>query len=88
MERFFCPCCGYATLGEAPPGTFEICDICFWEDDDVQFRDPLATAGANRVSLTEAQANFIQYGVSELRFREHVRSPKSDEKRNPNRKRV
>lgn len=26
-----CPCCGFLTLDER--GTFEICPVCFWEDD-------------------------------------------------------
>src|SRR5260221_11498508 len=32
-EKFFCLCCGYKTLREKPPGTFDICKICDWEDD-------------------------------------------------------
>ena len=30
---FPCPCCGYKTLSESASGTYEICEICFWEDD-------------------------------------------------------
>lgn len=30
-----CPCCGYLQFGE-PPGSYEICAICFWGDDAVQ----------------------------------------------------
>jgi hypothetical protein len=26
-----CPCCGFVTLGER--SAFEICPVCFWEDD-------------------------------------------------------
>lgn len=37
--KYTCPCCGYRTL-EEPPGTFDICEICFWEDDGVHFDDP------------------------------------------------
>ncbi len=37
--RYACPCCGYLTLTEKPPGTFAICPVCFWEDDEVQFKD-------------------------------------------------
>ena len=28
---YACPCCGYPGLGE--PGGFDICSICYWEDD-------------------------------------------------------
>ena len=55
MEKnklYICPCCGKHTLHENPPGTFEICGICGWEDDDVQYNDPAYSGGANEVSLT------------------------------------
>ncbi|MEV5113035.1 hypothetical protein MRBL20_001149 [Peribacillus frigoritolerans] len=34
--KYTCPCCGYKTLDEEPPGTYDICSICFCEDDGVQ----------------------------------------------------
>src|SRR5205814_8326840 len=76
-----CPCCGYRTLPEAPPGTYEICPICFWEDDNVQFEDPDFTGGANRVSLKEAQKNFGDFGASERRLLKFVRRPTTDGER-------
>jgi hypothetical protein len=60
--RFPCPCCDQLTLGEAPPGTYEICKVCGWEDDLVQFRDPDYPEGANHVSLREARAEFARRG--------------------------
>ena len=75
-----CPCCGYLTLSEPPPGTYEICDICFWEDDGVQFRDVDYEGGANTVSLRQARESFRLHGVSELRFRSEVRPPLPDER--------
>ena len=74
-----CPCCGYLTLDEAPPGTFDICKVCFWEDDNVQFHDPYYEGGANRVSLNQARANYREHGVSELRFTANVRTPRPEE---------
>lgn len=44
--NYTCPCCGYKTLDEEPPDTFDICRICFWEDDGVQFQDPDFEGGA------------------------------------------
>lgn len=72
---YTCPCCGYQTLNEDPPGTYDICGICFWEDDGVQFRDPDYEGGANTVSLRQAQQNYIRFGVSELLFSDSVRTP-------------
>lgn len=73
--KFACPCCGYLTLNERPPGTFDICKVCFWEDDNVQYEDPDFRGGANDVSLNEARAAFIRIGASEERFLSQVRRP-------------
>jgi len=43
-------------MQEKPPGTYEICPVCGWEDDPVQFRDPDRAGGANEMSLNEARA--------------------------------
>ena len=84
MIKYTCPCCGYKTLSEKPPGTYEICPICFWEDDGVQFNDPDYEVGANRVSLRQAQKNFIRYGVAELKDKSHVRKPSKNDVKDPN----
>lgn len=78
-SRWSCPCCGNRTLEEEPPGTFEICPVCFWEDDNVQFEDPDFRGGANVVSLNEARNNFVAFGASEERSRNNVRPPRPDE---------
>ena len=71
--KYTCACCGYITLTEKPPGTFEICEICYWEDDNVQFEDPDYEGGANRVSLRHAQKNFLAFGASEEIFLDRIR---------------
>ncbi|WP_394828278.1 CPCC family cysteine-rich protein [Pendulispora albinea] len=76
---YACPCCRYLTLTEPPPGTFVICPVCFWEDDDAQFDDPNAAGGANAISLREAQANFAEFKASERQFVEQVRGPHANE---------
>ena len=77
--RFPCPCCGFLTLEEEPPGTYDICEVCFWEDDPVQFDNPDFVGGANNVSLNVAKQNFARLGVSELEFRKNVRPPRPEE---------
>jgi hypothetical protein len=67
------------TLKAKPPGTFAICPVCFWEDDEAQFRDATYAGGANQVSLAEARKNFIKYGAVLLKFKEQVRVPLPEE---------
>lgn len=50
-----CPCCGYLTLGEA--GSYEICAVCFWEDDGGD------GTGPNHMTLAEGQENFQRLGA-------------------------
>ncbi|MFK0114523.1 CPCC family cysteine-rich protein [Streptomyces sp. NPDC090994] len=61
-DRCPCPCCGHRVL-DAMPGSYEICPVCFWEDDGVQFRQPTMGGGANQVSLIKAQRNHQDFGA-------------------------
>lgn len=79
---FPCPCCGYLMFGEGP-GSDDICEICYWEDDIVQLRDPHFAGGANVLSLLESQRNFADFGAVEQRLRGNVRPPKPTEHRDP-----
>jgi Cysteine-rich CPCC len=74
---FPCPCCGYRTL-PGPSPSDEICSVCFWQDDFVDNRDT-DVLGPNRVTLSEARANFERFGASEERLLQHVRPPRPDE---------
>ena len=54
---FPCPVCRTAVPGRARE--YEICPCCNWEDDPVQFDDPVANGGANGSSLDEARARWL-----------------------------
>ncbi|MGB7305585.1 MAG: CPCC family cysteine-rich protein, partial [Burkholderiaceae bacterium] len=59
METYYpCPSCGFKIFSDLP-GTYEICDICNWEDDHVQLRHPGMRGGANRKSLLESQREIL-----------------------------
>ncbi len=79
MERFKCPCCGFLALGEAPPGTFVICNVCRWEDDNVQYDNPDFSGGANEPSLNEARENYRSFGANSKRDLPRARPPNDDE---------
>ena len=78
--RFACPCCGYLTLEAEPPGSFCLCEVCWWEDDPVQFADRDYEGGANAPSLNQARELFISIGVSDPKLKGHERAPRAEER--------
>ena len=78
-----CPCCGYQTI-DPEPGSYDICPICFWEDDIVQNENPDMAGGANSVSLRQAQENYVAFGACSRKDAPHVRPPSDDDIRDPN----
>ncbi|GGA24293.1 hypothetical protein FG382_02970 [Psychrobacillus lasiicapitis] len=81
MNKTTCPCCGYRTLNG--DGEYDICPICYWEDDPFQKENEYET-GANQIPLIEAQSNYISYGACEKIFVKNVRKPSLLDKRDPN----
>lgn len=75
-----CPCCKYKTLRSR--GDYEICKVCFWEDDGQDEHDAdVVRGGPNHdLSLRQAQTNFARFGAVQERFRPHVRPPRDDER--------
>ena len=77
-DRYPCPCCGHLVFtGE--PGSYEICPVCWWEDDPAQRKDPELTGGANEKSLREARELFAECGASDVRFVDRVRKTRGEE---------
>jgi hypothetical protein len=75
-----CPCCGYRTLTEL--GAFEMCPVCWWEDDGQNDADADVVRGGPNgdLSLTDARANFRALGASDPSFTGSVRPPRDDER--------
>lgn len=66
-------------MTEAQRGSFDVCPVCGWEDDEVQFSDPDYPGGANEVSLNRARENFRSIGAVSDAARKMVRDPVSEE---------
>lgn len=49
-----CPCCGRLSIIHV--GTYEICEVCGWEDDPFQSENPDYPGGANELSLNQARS--------------------------------
>lgn len=73
-----CPVCGYYTL-DLRCSEYDICPVCWWENDWVQLADPKYAGGANQESLLEARDNYQKYGWSESRARSRIRAPLPEE---------
>lgn len=59
-----CPCCGLRSLPTR--GDYEICPVCWWEDDGQDNPDAdVVMGGPNyELSLTQARANVLLHGIS------------------------
>jgi len=58
-----CPCCGYDTIDRR--GDYDICGICWWEDDgqDNETANTVNGGPNSLVSLTRARLNFLSDGI-------------------------
>ena len=74
-----CPCCGFWTLNEQ--GAYNLCPVCYWEDDgqDEQDKDEVRGGPNANLSLTQARLNFDEFWACERRFIDKVRKPTGDE---------
>jgi hypothetical protein len=78
-KAYRCPCCRYKTLHGR--GQYEICKVCFWEDDGQDDHDASDVRGGPNyeLSLTRARENFKDFKASRRRSCANVRPPKPDE---------
>src|SRR5262249_61190046 len=78
--RHACACCGYRTL--PAKGDYELCPVCFWEDDGQSDDDADEVYGGpnGSLSLTQARSNFAAFGACDREFIENVRPPLPEER--------
>jgi ribosomal protein L37AE/L43A len=81
--KYTCPCCGYKTHIRED-SLWDICEVCFWQNDPPSLDDPYYQGGANAISLIQAQANFIAFGACEECSLNSVRDPLPDEPKDEN----
>ncbi|MFE4709569.1 CPCC family cysteine-rich protein [Paenibacillus sp. NPDC056722] len=58
-ELYSCPCCEFKTL--PIKGEYEICLVCFWEDDGNTYLNYYSSP--NHMTLAHARENFVEYGA-------------------------
>jgi hypothetical protein len=60
---------------------YDLCPVCFWEDDPHQTEHPESSDGANGVSLSAGRLTYQRIGAMAAVFLTKVRPPTSDEVR-------
>jgi len=60
-----CPCCGACSLSSR--GDYDICRVCWWEDDgqDNHNADTVMGGPNYHLSLTQARVNYLESGISD-----------------------
>lgn len=71
-----CPCCGSRTFAAAPPGTYLVCPVCFWEDLPQEKLWPVLYCRA----LRQAQRTFQAIGACDPQYRHAVRPAEAHER--------
>lgn len=64
-----CACCDHFSLDD---GDWEICPVCFWEDDGLGISEPDEESGPNHITLRQARANFAAFGACDRRVLPNV----------------
>ena len=59
-QLYACKCCGHKTIESPPPGDYEICPVCLWENDPTQERNADLGGGPNQKSLRDHQKDYLQ----------------------------
>lgn len=72
VHPYPCPCCGFLVF-DRPAGSYDLCRICDWEDDQVQLEHPGMSGGANTESLAEAQRELLKSVPANLEEYDGVR---------------
>jgi hypothetical protein len=73
-----CPCCGHRTLPET--GAYDLCPVCWWEDEGVE---PWEVSGPNGQTLVEAQQEYLAQRRPYRMRPGGVRAPRRGEERDP-----
>jgi len=71
--RFQCPCCDFYTLHDR--ASFEICPVCYWEDDGQDFDRLDQVSGPNHITLRQGRENFERIGACDDAARALVLAP-------------
>lgn len=79
MKKYKCLCCGYQTLETR--GEFDICPVCFWEDEPTESELlDMPSEANNGLTLRQGQENYRSFGACKKEMLPYVRKPLTNEK--------
>ncbi|MEM8864440.1 MAG: CPCC family cysteine-rich protein [Planctomycetota bacterium] len=81
MNEYSCYVCGYYTLESRCD--WDVCPICFWEDDILADDGLYEHSPANHMTIAEAKKNYIALGAVSQEYVSKVRKPVARERRDP-----
>lgn len=58
-----CPCCDYFSLHSR--GSYDICPVCYWEDDGHGLKQIDEVSPQNHITLRRARLNFQRCGAAD-----------------------
>ncbi|MCR5835690.1 MAG: glycosyltransferase [Lachnospiraceae bacterium] len=70
-----CPCCNCLTIDDYMHPIVEICEVCYWQYDEVAQEKPDEVIGPNHICLNEAILNYRKYGAIDKKYVDYVRKP-------------
>jgi len=75
LALFPCAACGFRVFARAP-GSYAMCPVCGWEDDEVQLRFPGSRVGANALGLAGHQRlALVRAPLGTMSHEEYERDP-------------
>lgn len=80
-KKHACVVCGHRTLEER--GDWEICPVCFWEDDVLVEGVDKSSPANGGMMVSTAQANFVRYGAISPDLVGKTRPPHVGEEKDP-----
>ena len=71
-----CDCCDYFSI---PRGEdYEICPVCFWEQDAFGIAEPEMESNANHgLTLIQGRSNFLEFGACDKRALSNILAVKN-----------
>ncbi|XHC26434.1 MAG: CPCC family cysteine-rich protein [Phycisphaerales bacterium] len=60
---YFCPLCGIKAIDTKPPRSYDICPVCYWEDESDPREGECGPAGANEYPIGVAFRFWREFGT-------------------------